>query len=144
MFHNQSTNGRASNRYKNLKRKDSFRFTHEEEVFLGALCWRLKQEVLNSCAHGNSLYIVQYEKLIQNSEKEIRSILQFLNLQWHDNVLKHHVLHSGISVGKTDSARPIDGNNLDKWKGFLSENDLKTVEKVCADAAKGFYHFSSL
>jgi hypothetical protein len=127
-------------RYKNLRRKYAFQLAHKEEVLLGALCWRVKQEVLNICSQNNSLHIVQYETLIQNPEKEVQAILQFLNVPWHENVLKHHTLHAGVSVGQTDNTRPIDAQNLEKWKAFLSEDDVGTIAQICAGAAKGFYH----
>jgi hypothetical protein len=133
------------NRYREIKKKHPLRFTHEEEIFLGALCWRLKQEVLNSCDLDESLYqVVQYEKLIRNPEQEIRTMLQFLNIPWHDNVMEHHALHSGIFIGETDGKRPIDGSNLNKWKDVLSDHDVKTIGKICADAAMGMYRFNSL
>jgi len=131
-------------RYQTLKQKNPLRFTREDEVFIGALCWRLKQEMLNICRPDENMYVVQYEKLIQDPETEIHAILQFLNIPWHENVMKHHLLHSDISIGKTESSRPIDAKNLEKWKAFLSEDDVKTIEQICADAAKDFYNFNSL
>ncbi len=128
------------NRYKSLKEKHAFQITHEEEVFLGALCWRVKQEVLNSFAHNDSLFIVRYEKLIRNPEQEIHAILRFLNVPWHENVLKHHTLHSGVSVGQTDNTRPIDAQNFEKWKAFLSEDDVRMIAQICAGTAKELYH----
>ncbi len=131
-------------RYKEIKKKHPHRQTHLEQVFLGALCWRLKQEILNTSPQHENVHIVQYEKLIQNPEQETRSLLQFLNVPWHENVLKHHTLHHGTSVGQTDNTRPIDSQNLEKWKGFLAEEDINTIEKICAPVAKEFYSFNSL
>lgn len=129
-------------RYKEIRKKHPFRQTHAEQVFLGALCWRLKQEIFRSCCHDQEVfYVVQYERLIQHPQEEIRRILQFVNLPWHDAVLQHHALHKGVSVGQTDNTRPIDATNLNKWRGFLSDDDARTIKTLCAKGAEPYYSF---
>jgi hypothetical protein len=130
-------------RYKKLKQKHPLRFSRKDEVFLGALCWRVKQEILAICPQDENLYVVRYEDLIRNPETEIRTILQFLHIPWHENVLKHHLLHSNTSVGKTESSRPIDAKSIKKWKTFLSEDEVETIKRVCAPVAKDFYTLDS-
>jgi hypothetical protein len=131
-------------RYKQIKRKHPLHRNRDDQVFLSALCWRVKQEVFGRCCQESEIcHVVQYEKLIQQPEIEIQVVLRVLNLPWHENVLKHHTLHSGIVTGKTDSERPIDGRNTDKWKGVLSDQDVITIARVCGDAAKDLYHLES-
>ena len=131
-------------RYKQIKRKHPLRRNHEDQVFLGALCWRVKQEVFLRCCRDTGIcHVVQYEKLVQQPETEIQAILHFLNLPWHEHVLKHHTLHSGMVTGKTDSTRPIDEGNTQKWQGFLSDSDISIIIRVCGDTARDLYHLES-
>ena len=107
-----------------------------EGLFLAALCWRIKQELLMAYQTlVMPLYILRYESLIGDKEGEMQRILDFLELEWHQDVLQHHSLHEGISTGLTDNKRPIDTRSLEKWKRQLTVKELEQIRLICEEAA---------
>ncbi|MEM9275925.1 MAG: sulfotransferase [Cyanobacteria bacterium P01_F01_bin.143] len=102
-----------------------------------ALCWRLKNTLLGMYWNrGIEHHIVRYEQLIINPKKTLLNCLQFISsqrqLSWHDDLLCHHNLHQGHSVGNTDNQRPIDKNNTGKWRNLLSQEEIMRIEKITA------------
>ena len=56
-------------------------------------------KMLNKCdERTDKCLVVYYEKLILNPTEELRRILSFLDIPWHDNVLKHHTVLGNSSV----------------------------------------------
>ena len=115
----------------------------DETVFIAALCWRLKQELLRIYDTNNIEYqIVKYENLIEDPESEVDGILQFLDIPWNDDVLEHHRLHSGFSIGYTSNTEPIDKSNQGKWKKNLTSRDLSIIDEICLNSAHKFNYFT--
>lgn len=113
--------------------------TPEDLIYTAALCWRIKNELLGLYEkNGISHMVVQYETLVSSPKKEISQILEYLDLPWHENVLKHHLLHFGAVVGDTDSGRPIDPRNIGKWRKELSSKDNLMIREICGWLARKF------
>lgn len=75
-----------------------------EGVILAAACWRVKAELqLLHESMALPFLCVDYERLTMHKETVIREILEFLDLPWHEDVLRHHQLHQGVSTGLTDN-----------------------------------------
>lgn len=111
--------------------------TGEQLALAGALHWRLKQELLRTYdAVGLGYRIVQYERLVAQPQAELRSILDYIGLPWHDNLLRHHELHDGISIGVTDNTRAIDQKSVGNFRGFLDERQLECIDRICGPAAR--------
>lgn len=129
------------NNYLAISRTNPLGRSRHDLIFTSALTWRIKNmlpEIYAEC--GIDFYSIKYEQLVSEPEQEIRKILDYINLPWHDDVLRHHELHSGISVGKTANTRTIDHNSVGKWTGELSKEDVATISEVCeATAAKWGY-----
>ena len=126
--------------FRQISQKHPLRRSHADQVLLGAFCWRVKQEMFHACCQGkDEFHVVRYEPLVQQPQAEITKILEFLNLPWRDDVLRHHTLHAGVSVGQTENTRPIDSANREKWKGFLSDEDLAIIKQVCGARLSEFY-----
>ena len=65
----------------------------------------------------DDIYISKYEKLIDNSQFEIKKMINFCDLEWDPNCLKHHLNNSGIKTASINQARlPIynTSKNLNK------------------------------
>jgi len=111
--------------------------THYDAVLAGALCYRLKNELPAIYQkHGINFHIVKYEDLVRNPKHEVRNILTFIGLPWNEQVLEHHLLHAGISVGNTDNTRSIDSNSIEKWISQLTKDDLAIISQYCMSIAK--------
>ena len=69
---------------------------------------------------GDFIYDVDYESIINNNESEIRKLLNFCELDWDDNCLKHH--QSKETIIKTVSAyqarKPIYKTSIDSNKHY--------------------------
>ena len=107
-----------------------------DAVYVGALCWRVRNELLQVYDREKVSYRkVVYEELIEDPRKEVGEILDFLDLPWDEQVLQHHLFHQGVSIGGTDTSRAIDPNNTGKWKGDLSEGELSCIAELCSPIA---------
>ena len=125
--------------YKDIAAKDSILWSREELVYVAALCWRLKQEILPAYDERGIAYrIVSYEMLVKEPENTIREILDFVGLPWHANVLAHHLLHSGVSAGQTLNDRPIDSRNTGKWKSSFDPQSLNIIKTLCFPVAEQY------
>jgi len=124
-------------KYRQINSKPPAARNHKESIFTGALCWTLKNRLLDEYKKdGVPYYILRYEDLLADSRGTVGSMLEFLGLPWHDNVLRHHQLHSGQSVGGTDNSRQIDVANKGKWKREFSREDLAIIRSLCSDVAQ--------
>jgi hypothetical protein len=122
--------------YARIQQKSPPVRTRQEAVFMGALCWRLKNELLPVYEREQLPYLlIRYEQLISEPKQEIEKVLSFVDLPWHENVLRHHELHTGLVIGHTDSSRPIDATNTGKWKGVLSDTELEIIQQVTSALA---------
>lgn len=79
---------------------------------------------------GSKAVEVHYEKLVAYPRKTIARLLDFLEVPWNDNVLRHHQSHTGISIGKTDSTRKIDTCSIKKWERVLAREDVVRVNSL--------------
>ena len=108
-----------------------------DSVFLGALCWRIKNELLSLYeALDIDFYLVRYEQLVMDPQEGIASILDYLKLPWSDAVLSHHQHHSGMSIGDTSNSRAIDRASLGRGKKDLSPEEQIIVKAVCGKIAE--------
>lgn len=122
--------------YDAIRQKSPPLRTREDAVFMGALRWRLKNELLQAYDREQLPYlVVRYEQIVSNPRLEIEKVLAYLGLSWHEDVLRHHELHSGVVIGETDSGRAIDASNIGKWQGSLSDTELATIREITADLA---------
>jgi len=110
-----------------------------EAVFTAALCWRVKNEMLQRYdAEGLSYQVVRYEALVTEPRREIATILRYLDAAWHDDVLRHHELHSGIYTAKTDFSRAIDRESIGRWNGYFRPHELEVIEGLTRPLAERF------
>ncbi len=85
--------------------------------------WKLK--------YSKSIYDLEYEKLINNQESEIKKVLEFCELEWDPSCLKHYNNNRLIKTVSTVQARkPIYKTSIklsDSYSKYLEE--LKSVLK---------------
>ena len=69
-----------------------------------ALFWnKVTQRMTTDCRHlgRHRCMLVHYEKLVEDPRHWMEQILDFLEIPWHDNVLKHHkLINSEVSLSK--------------------------------------------
>lgn len=125
--------------YKKILFKQPLQRNLQEQVFTAALCWNLKQLMLDLYDdYGVEYQIVSYEHLVASPKAQIGKIIEYLDIQWHEKLLNHHLLHSGVSVGNTVNSRPIDSSNTGKWKKTLSSENIDLIRQTSSEIAKKF------
>ncbi len=77
---------------------------------------------------GNFIFDVEYENLVNNSEDQIRKILNFCELDWDENCLNHHKSKKTMikTVSTFQARKPIYKTSVDSsmlysknlWKIF--------------------------
>jgi hypothetical protein len=108
----------------------------DAQVLAAALCWRLKQEMRPLYdAAGLNPRTVAYERLVADPQGELKGHLAFCGLPWHPDVLRHHQLHHGTSIGDTDNTRAIDRRSVERWRKDLTPEQIARVAAVCGPAA---------
>ena len=97
----------------NLNDLGKFYNLYEDLIFF----WKSK--------YPNKIYDLEYEKLINDQENEIKKILAFCELEWDPNCLKHYNNNRLIKTVSTVQARqPIYKSSIklsDSYSGYLSE-----------------------
>jgi Sulfotransferase domain len=133
----------GSEEYMRISRIPYLSRGRKEAVFMASLCWSLKNELLDLYSKNNIPYmLMSYEDLISDPESMLKKLLTYIDLPWHDNVLRHHELQKGMSIGRTVNTRPIDSSNTGKWVNEFNEDELAVVESVCSGIAQKFgYQF---
>ena len=84
-------------------------------------------EFWNSYFPG-SIHTVMYEDVIENPEKEVRSMIDFLNLDFQESCLSFYKSSRPVKTASSEQVRqPIYKSALNYWKNF--EDDLNELTK---------------
>ena len=76
---------------------------------------------------------VDYEKLVNNSEEEIRGIIEFCNLPWEDSCLIFHKTKKAVNTPSASQVRePIYRSSVEQWRRY--ESRLRPAIKVFEEA----------
>ena len=70
---------------------------------------------------GDFIYDVDYENIVNNNEIEIRKLLNFCEINWDENCLKHHQSKGTIikTVSAYQARKPIYKTSIDSNKHYL-------------------------
>jgi len=72
----------------------------------------------------DNIYISKYENLIDNSQFEIKKMINFCDLEWDPNCLNHHLNKSGIKTASINQARkPIYNTSKNLYKNYSNNLD---------------------
>jgi len=113
---------------KNYFPLDDVGFAHNEKEII-----EYYSEYKNLMSHwksifGNEIYDLQYEKLVSDSENEIKKLIDYLDLYWSDECLKQSSNKNIIKTISTVQARqPIYKSSVNLWENyadFLSKEFL--------------------
>lgn len=137
--------GKLGEKFQNrLKAKEGLMGVDRRDcVFMGALCWRIKNELPLLYKDRNiDFHEVRYADLVSDPKGRIAEILDYIGIEWSDEVLMHHRLHKGVSIGNTSNTRAIDQSGVGSGKKNLSQEEQDIVKTVCGETAlKWNYNF---
>jgi len=82
--------------------------------------------------------IVRYEDLVQDTERIMRIVLDFLGEPWSDSVLRHHEFaHHFIDESSTDEVQgPIFDADIGRWEREMSDEDKTHFRQEAGDLLK--------
>ena len=101
---------------------------HMASVFHSAVMWTTRAGTgLKLCGPGSRLYrenralTVRYEDLVLNTEKEVRRVCDFLDVEFHPAMLEHHKQPHDMKLDDFTRTpdkflRPISRASLARWK----------------------------
>ena len=69
--------------------------------------------------YGDKILTIQYNDIVNNTENTAKSIINYCNLDWDTNCLKHHKTERVIHTSSQWQARqPIYKSSQDRWKNY--------------------------
>jgi len=89
----------------------------------------------------NEYIEIRYEKLVSNPSNEIKKICEFLNVDFHKDMLEHQKIASELEDVKqiphySNVKNPINTDSIGKWKRNLSDEQRIKVEELLNDKLK--------
>lgn len=82
---------------------------------------------------GRLFLSVRYEDVVENTERETRRLLQFLNLPWEQECLQFHRQKAPSASASTVQVRnPIHARSIGRWKKYAEQ--LEPVQRILASA----------
>jgi hypothetical protein len=113
-----------------------------DEVSLGAYIWKYKNLAVEKYrAKGLNIFPFKYEDLLENPQKVGTEILNFIGVDWNDNLLEHEKFYQANKAyaGKTRGDVPLNTSRKDP-KLKLSESEINTIASICQEPMN-IYHY---
>ncbi|MBO8234082.1 hypothetical protein HA151_06065 [Prochlorococcus marinus XMU1419] len=69
--------------------------------------------------YKNHIYFLNYDKLVNDPETQIKKILDWLGISWSNNYLNHHKSEQGFFTASNVEVRsPINNKSVGGWKNY--------------------------
>lgn len=121
------------NKFLEISNKKPLERSRQENIFVGALCWTIKNSLPERYKEENiGFHTVSYEKLVTSPKQTIKSILDYIGLDWSDDVLKHHEKHNGKSIGNTSNTRSIDSRGVGQGTQNFTQEETDQIKTLCS------------
>jgi hypothetical protein len=99
----------------------------DQEILIGAFCWLLKENFTKYCT-DLPIIRVNYTDLVTDPTKTMHTVTDFLEIDWDESVLQHHMTNFGLKIGHTQGDRSIDTASLQKYQKVLTKSQQKQIE----------------
>ena len=77
----------------------------------------------------NKIYTIKYENLINDMENEIKKILEFCDIEFHDDCLNYHNnKRIVLTASSTQVREKINSKGIERWKNY--KNLLKPLTNL--------------
>ncbi|MEL4894620.1 sulfotransferase family protein [Crocosphaera sp. Alani8] len=102
-------------------------------VELGAIYWLYKNRYLQWLReYGFDILEVKFEDLIQSQETNLKKIVDFLDIEWSDDLLNYYQKNSGKTLaGGTRTDQPIKKKVIDNYLSTLTRDDQEKIANIC-------------
>jgi len=114
--------------------------SHPGGVVQAAKQWKKDQQqylmINNFLSKAGSSYLVTYENLTSEVEKETKLILDFLGLPFDENIVNFHEdeltrKNAQRHIAWDNLSKAVISNNSKKYLYDLSVDEIKSIEKIC-------------
>jgi len=112
-------------------------------ITANALAWRKAQQKIASFQkkNQNKTYIIKYDQLVQDPEKELTRLCEFLCIPFEKDMLNYHLWKDDIlktygfeTIGMHPSIKSTmqkpDVSKILEWKEALSKREIQLIETV--------------
>ncbi len=87
---------------------------------------------------SDTVFPISYEKLLDNPEKIVKELCEFLNIDFSPNMLDFHTSKEAERSAKSSSlwenlSQPIKSNNSRKFLNELTTEEIQVIESICGD-----------
>jgi hypothetical protein len=80
----------------------------------------------------DKFFIMDYDKLVQNPEEEVRALIDYLGFEWSDDYLNFHKSKNTVTTASINQVRSkINTKSLELWKNL--EDELKPLYDEVSD-----------
>ncbi len=136
--------GTANGHINTFKRKDA--------LAVGSI-WSLHNQIIESLEKKfpQNYYLLKYEDLIGKTEDTLKSLCEFLTIEFNPSMLEYRSMVNerfndyGDKLKKKhiNLLKPIDQSIADKWKQSLTKRQIKNIEYTTHDLATSYgYKFA--
>ena len=82
--------------------------------------------------------VVKFEDLVANTEREMRRILKFLDIEWHDTLLTPTFLGEQFygNNHEGDAFSGVSSSNVGRWRDRINKNEACVIEAWMSDVMK--------
>lgn len=106
------------------------------DIEIAAKGWVSVIEEARASALGLSYHEIRYEDLVQDPEPALRALLSFLDVPWHDAVLRHEqedhaFFHTHVRHPSRDAAKkPINTQAVGRFRNDLTPEQIAGFEAI--------------
>jgi len=111
----------------------------EKHPYFIAKQWNELQNLCIEQINGSeSIFPISYEDLLDNPEKIVKELCQFLNIKFNKKMLDFHTSKEATRSAKSSSlwenlSQPIKSNNSKKFMAELTTEEIKIIESITGD-----------
>lgn len=113
----------------------------EKHIYFIAQQWRKDQQIcatLQKNAAAGKFKIIRYEEFIVNPRKALEPVLEMLNVDWRDDILKYYLSDEAKRTAAAGDMwrnviKPVDSGNARHYTEKLTPDEIAIFEQVAGD-----------
>ena len=115
--------------YKNYFSSNKLNFTYKFENLAKYYSFYIDLMDFWSKQFKDKIYNLDYEKIVNNSEDEIKKMINYCDIEWDESCLTFYKNKKSVSTASLAQVRsPIYKSSIKKWENY--SEDLKQLKKL--------------
>lgn len=119
------------------------------DVIYNSFRWKIFHDRLSALADRKNCLVVRYEDLVENPEKEVSNVLEFLSLPFEPHTISDFQISGSFDTQKEENTdfskqhfsslkKDISTDAIEKWRSGLIKEELIAIESICASIGNEF------